>query len=179
MKSNGMRWVLLVFGILMVIQGCVLFATPAANSIVLAYLMSALMFVFGVAEIIYFFFRRDRHATGWVLADGVITAILGGLLLFTQGAKIPTMTTLFSMWVLFTGVTRMSASFAAREYGSANWGWILAAGILGILAGVWLMFDPVLAFISIGYLLPVTFVVQGVSAIAAFFSAGDSMKSAE
>ncbi len=173
MKSNGMRWVLLIFGILMVILGCVLFATPAANSIVLAYLMSALMFLYGIAEIIYFFARRNQHVSGWMLADGIITGILGGLLLFTQGAKIPTMTMLFSMWVLFTGVTRMSAALVAKELGSSNWGWILAAGILGILAGVWLMFDPVLAFISIGYLLPATFMVQGVSAVAAFFSTGN------
>ncbi len=170
MKNNAMRWLLLIFGILMVIFGFVLFATPGANSIILAYLMSVLMFLYGITEIIYFIVRHDRHVSGWVLADGIITAILGGLLLFTDGAKIPTMTMLFSMWVLFTGVTRLSAAFAAKDLGSANWGWILAAGIIGILAGIWLMCDPLLAFISIGYLLPMVFMVQGISAIGAFFA---------
>ncbi len=172
-KSNAMRWVLLIFGVLLIVMGIVLFATPAANSIVLAYAMSALMFVYGIAEIIFFICRHDRGASGWMLADGIITTILGGLLLFTDGVKIPTMTLLFSMWVLFTGVTRTTASFAAKDLGSPNWGWVLAAGIIGILAGTWLMFDPLLAFISIGYLLPAVFVVQGVSAVAAFFSTSD------
>lgn len=173
MKSTGTRVAMLILGILMVILGVTMFATPGMNAIVLAYVMSAMMLVYGVAEIIYFVGHRAHHVSGWVLADGIITALLGLLLLCTDGTRIPTMTMLFAMWVLFTGVNRMSASFAAKDLGSHNWGWILAAGIIGTLCGIWLMCDPLLALVSIGYLLPAVFVVQGISGVCAFFSTGE------
>ncbi len=170
MKSNAIRWVLLVIGILLVAMGVALLFTPAENSIVLAYCMSALMLVYGIAEIVYYIVKHDQDIAGWILADGLITGILGALLLITLDATVLTMTLLFTMWVLFTGVVRLVAGFAAKEAGSSGWGWVLAAGIAGIVIGIWFMFDPLLAFFSVGYLLPLVFVVQGISAIAVFFS---------
>ncbi len=176
MDSNIPRWLVLVLGILLIVMGIVLFFTPVANSIFFAYFMSALMLIFGGGEIIYYLCRHDKGISGWILADGIITVILGALLLFIPGATIPGMTILFAMWVLFTGVIRLSAAFAAKDRGSSDWGWILAAGILGILIGIWFMFDPLLTFISIGYILPLAFIVQGVSAIGVFLSTDKGSK---
>lgn len=174
MKSNTIRWLLLIFGILLALLGIVMFATPGMNTVVMAYVVCILMIVYSIAEIAFYIAHRKSHAvSGWLLADGIITAILGLLLLSMPGAQILTMSIMFAFWVLFTGVTRTSAAFAARDAGSSNWGWVLAAGILGILMGVWLLFDPLLAVVTIGFLLPVAFVVQGISAVAAFFATGN------
>ncbi len=173
MKGSTVRWWLLIFGILMAILGIVLFATPGMNTLVMAYVVCTLMLVYGIAEIAFYITHRKSQAvSGWLLADGIITAILGLLLMFMPGAQILTMSLMFAVWVLFTGVTRTSGAFAAKDAGSSNWGWVLAAGILGILVGVWLMFDPLLAVMTIGFLLPAAFVVQGISAVAAFFATG-------
>lgn len=165
------RWALLILGILLAVLGVVMFATPGINSIVMAYAVCFLMLVYGIAEIAYYIAHHKSHVvSGWLLADGIITALLGLLLLFVPGAQILTMSILFAVWVLFTGVTRTSAAFVAKGAGSSNWGWILFAGIIGILIGIWMMFDPLLAVMTIGFILPVTFLVQGFSAVAAFFA---------
>lgn len=171
MKNNTIRWALLIFGILLVGMGFVLFATPGANSLAMAYMVCILMLVYGICEIVFYIAHRKSHVvSGWLLADGMITAVLGLLLLFMPGAQILTMSLVFAAWVLFTGVTRTSAAFAAKDAGAPSWGWVLAAGILGILSGVWLMCDPLLAVVAMGYLLPAAFLIQGVSAVAAFIA---------
>ncbi len=174
MKNGIVRALLLIFGILMVILGCILFAIPGANSLALSYIVCILMLLYGIAEIVFYIANRKGHAvSGWVLADGIITAILSLLLLFMPVVQILTMSIMFAVWVLFTGVTRTSAAFVAKDLGESNWGWILAVGIIGILLGVWLMFDPLLAIITIGFLVAVAFIMQGVSAIAIFFATGN------
>ena len=173
MKNNAVRWILLIFGILLIVAGIALFATPGMNSLVMAYVVCILMLVYGIAEIVFYIAQHKNHiVSGWVLADGIITAILGLLLLFIPGTQILTMSILFAIWVLFTGVTRTTAAFTAKDAGSSNWGWILAAGILGIILGIWFMCDPVLTIMTIGFLLPLAFVMQGVSAISVFFTTG-------
>lgn len=171
MKTTGSRALVLILGILLVIMGIVLFATPGANSVALSYVFCILMLVFGIAEIFFYLSHRKAHiVSGWVLADGIITTILSILLLCMPGFQTLTMSYIFSFWVLFTGVTRTSAAFAAKDAGSRNWGWILATGIIGILLGTWLLFYPILAVMTIGYLIPFAFLMQGISAIATFFA---------
>ncbi len=171
MKSSTVHWMLLIFGILLIIVGVILFATPGINSIVMGYTVCILMLGYGIAEIAYYIANRKSHiVSGWLLADGIITTILGILLLFMPGAQILTMTILFAIWVLFTGVTRTSAAFTLKDAGSSNWGWVLLSGVIGIIVGIWFMFDPLLAIMTIGFLLPLALLVQGISAIFAFFA---------
>lgn len=178
MKSNtATRVLLLIFGILLIILGFVLFATPGMDAIVLGYIVCILMLVFGIAEIVFYCTHHKMHvASGWVLADGILTAILGLLLLFMPGAQILTMSIIFAIWVLFTGITSFASAFSAKDAGSHSWGWNLAAGIIGILLGFWLMFDPMLSIMTIGFLVPIAFIFEGVSAIATFFSTGEKHK---
>lgn len=174
MKTNtATRVLMLILGILLVIFGVFLFATPGFNAVMLGYLVSILMLVSGIAEIVFYATHHKTHAaSGWLLADGILTAILGLLLLFMPSAQVLTMSIIFAVWVLFTGVVSFSGAFTAKSAGSHSWGWSLALGIIGILLGLWLMFDPMLSIVSIGYLLPAAFVFEGISAIAAFFSGG-------
>jgi len=171
---------MLILGILLIVMGVVFFATPGINAVVTGYIVCALMLVFGIAEIVFYGVHHKTHsASGWVLADGILTTILGLMLLFIPGAQIVTMSILFAMWVLFTGITAFSGAFADKSAGSHSWGWNLTFGIIGILLGIWLMFDPMLSIVSIGYLLPVALIFEGVAAIAFFFSTSSKKTTAE
>ncbi len=169
--STATRVILLIFGILLILLSIALFAMPGMNTVVLGYIACILMLVYGIAQIVFYCINHKTQAvSGWVLADGILTGILGLLLLFMPGVQILTMSFLFAMWVLFGGITRLAGSFAVKDAGSSDWGWILAAGIIGTLLGIWLMFDPMLSLMTIGILVPLAFLFQGISAIATFFS---------
>lgn len=170
MKST-MRWLILVLGILLVLVAFGMFATPGANAVVMGYLVCFLMLVYGVCEIVYYcIHHKEQVVSGWLLADGIITTVLGLLLVTRPAAQILTMSVIFAVWVLFTGVTRTSGAFAAKSANDSGWGWMLAAGMLGILIGIWFLFNPAIATATIGFLLPIVLLMQGISAIFAFFA---------
>ncbi len=174
MRSTWGRIAALLIGILLIVLGIAAFSHPIANSVVVAYVACILMIGYGVAEIVHYCSKRKAsHLSGWVLADGIISTILGVMLLFMPGAQILGMAMVFAFWTLFTGVTRTSAAFAAKDLGLPNWGWILAAGILGCLIGMFLMFNPLYGIMAIGIFVPMVFIMQGISAISMFFATRD------
>jgi uncharacterized membrane protein HdeD (DUF308 family) len=61
-------------------------------------------------------------------------------------------------------------SFAART--PDQWGWLAAAGILGIIVGVIALFFPGLTILTAAFFLGIVLVVQGVVEIAAAIRAG-------
>ena len=71
-KSTASRVLLLIFGVILIILGFVLFATPGMDAVILGYIVCILMLVYGIAEIVFYCTHRKLHiASGWVLADGV------------------------------------------------------------------------------------------------------------
>jgi len=163
MKMNkATRVLVLILGIILLLFGFVLMATPGLDAVILGYFICTVMLIYGIAQIVFYGSHRKLHVvSGWVLADGILTAILGLLLLFMPGAQIMTMTVVFAVWVLFSGIMSFAGAFAAKDAGSHDWGWNLAAGIIGMVLGFWLMCDPLLSLMSIGYLLPFTLLFQG------------------
>lgn len=175
MKSTTTRVLLLIFGILLIIMGIALFATPVANSVAVAYIICFLMIIYGIVEISHYFSERKLQiASGWTLADGIITVILGVILLFTPSAAILTTVWVFAFWLLFTGIMRTAGAFTAKKARIKGWGWILAAGIIGILLGILFMCEPLFTITVIGFSLPILFIIQGISAVAMFFTRSDS-----
>ncbi len=174
MKKSTVRWIALIAGICLLLLGCALFATPVLNSVAVAYVAVALMLIHGVTEICHYFTsRKEQGLSGWSLADGIITTVLALMLLFQPGAEMFMISYIFAFWVLFTGVTRTSAAFTLRDIGGKRWGWVLAAGIIGILLGVLALFNPLYGILVIGFMLPMLFIIQGISAVAVFFASGD------
>ncbi len=52
---------MLIFCILLIIMGVVLFATPGINSLALSYLLLILMLVYGIGEIIFYVTHHKLH----------------------------------------------------------------------------------------------------------------------
>lgn len=65
-------------------------------------------------------------------------------------------------WVLFRGVFGIGLSFQLKSFGTPNWGWLLALGILTVLFSFLLLLNPVLAGLSIVFMTAFSFVALGV-----------------
>ena len=47
-----------------------------------------------------------------------------------------------------------------------NWGWVLASGVLGLLLGIYLIFNPILSLLMLGFFIGLQLILEG-AAIAA------------
>ena len=96
---------------------------------------------------------------------GVLTVILSLFLLFNQWFTMMSLPFLFTLWLLFSGISRFVSAFDLRAFGVRGWGWILTIGIILMVAGFICMMDPWVSVAAIGLTVGLAFLLEGVSAI--------------
>ncbi|WP_099223821.1 HdeD family acid-resistance protein [Listeria costaricensis] len=176
MKTFG-RVLLLIAGILMIIMGIWLLFNPVATLLASNVFFAIVLLVSGIFHTVsYFSDKKLQHVSGWVLAEGILSILLGVFMLFNEIAGAATLVMLFAMWVLFAGIMRIISSMSAKNNNVSGWGWLLALGIIGVVLGFIAMFDPVVSVIGIVIVMATFFIVQGISAIASFFFLGKFSK---
>ena len=125
------------------------------------------MLVSGIIEIAVFAGTSGvLLGSGWLLLDGVLTVIMSMFLLFNQWFTMLSLPFLFTIWLLFSGISRFVSAFDLKALGVRAWGWVLAIGILLIVGGFVCMMDPWISVVAIGVTVGLVFILEGVSAIA-------------
>ncbi len=168
MKS--MRWLMLVSGILWVILGITCIFHPVSTLVTLAMFFSIAMLVSGISQVAAYFSDFRENRSGWVLAGGILSVVLGLWLLIGRGytalaAMIPFVV---SIWVLSEGVSRTIGAFTLKDAGMENWGWVLALGIVEILLGGMLTFMPILSGWMAAFAVSAMCISHGLSDISMF-----------
>lgn len=108
-----------------------------------------------------------------ILVQGIALLIIGGLLMTKTGVTTVALVLFLGWWWLVSGVFEVVSIFMDRTM----WGWKLASGVLGILAGGYIIAAPVLgSVIVVGFatiMLGINGMVIGVvELIKAFQGAG-------
>ncbi|EFS04145.1 membrane protein, putative [Listeria seeligeri FSL S4-171] len=167
------RILVLLAGIAMIVLGIWFLFHPGISLLTSTLMFGFLLLISGIFNTVsYFSDKKLQKVSGWVLADGILSILLGFLLLFNEFAGTETIVLLFGMWVLFAGIMRTIGAFTAKQNNVQGWGWILTIGIIGIVVGFIALFNPVVSAIGIVLIVGIFFIVQGISAIATFFFIG-------
>ena len=77
---GGFIWALL-FGVLTLVVGISLIFNPLAGMVSLTLLVAVLFLVTGVVKVMYAFSLRPVSGWGWVLASGILSLVLGVMIL--------------------------------------------------------------------------------------------------
>lgn len=171
-QEKSMKWLLLVSGILVLLIGVVMIFTPFSDLVGLALFIGVAMFVSGISEIITFFSEGIGYHSGWVMASGILSTLLGGWILFGRGssALIATLPYVFAVWMIAEGIMSIAGAFTVKSVGSSMWGWMLVVGILVTILGFMLLLDPLTSTLYISYLLAFMVISYGINNIVMFFN---------
>ncbi len=113
--TGGVLWELLL-GILYIFVGAFLLFRPVAGLASLTLALAIYLFAEGVLELILAFRLRPMPGSGWLLFDGVITLVLGVMIWRTWPSSTEWFIgTLVGLSMLFSGITRLMLSLAARR----------------------------------------------------------------
>lgn len=161
-KSTTVLWVLA--SILMIVAGIVCFCLPVDTTMsVFAYIVGAIVLLIGIVEIVGFFTTAGFIGGGAFLADGIITTILGIILLANEGVVAGFIPFIFAMWFIIEGISELSLSISASKYHVPYWWTLLILSILEIVFGFLTFFDPIGGAISMTILVGTFLVVHGIS----------------
>ena len=138
-----MRILNVAAGVLLIAAGIYCLCNQDVALLSAGLLLGIFLLLSGVAEIVVFAAASGvMLGSGWLLLDGILTVIMSLFLLFNQWFTMLSLPFLFTLWLLFSGVSQCVSSFDLRALGVRAWGWILAVGILLTLAGFICLMDP-------------------------------------
>src|SRR5690554_5104700 len=133
--NNALKhwYIPLLVGIFFVIVSIITFTSPATSLLALAILFSLSFLFGGIAEIIFSIANKDQlHNWGWSLVFGIITAVVGILLLTNPALSMATLALYVGFVILFRSIASISFAIDLKRYGSKGWGFLLFSGILEI-----------------------------------------------
>lgn len=113
--AGSVIWKLLV-GLAYIAAGVYMILYPAIGVATLTLLLAGLFFVEGVLNIVLFFQMRSLGGSGWMLVDGIITLVLGGMIYMQWPASSAwAIGTLVGVSMIISGVSRVMLSLAVRK----------------------------------------------------------------
>lgn len=165
-NSKTMKVLNIIAGVLLIAAGVYCLCNQDIAALTAGLMVGIFMLVSGVIEIVVFVATSGvLFGSGWLLLDGILTVILSLFLLFNQWFTLLSLPFLFTIWLLFSGISRFVSAFDLRALGVRAWGWVLAIGILLIVGGFVCMMDPWVSVVAIGVTVGLVFILEGVSAI--------------
>jgi uncharacterized membrane protein HdeD (DUF308 family) len=113
--TGGVVWELLL-GILYGFIGVYLLMHPIGGLATLTLVLAIYLFAEGILELLLSFQLRPLPGSGWLIFDGIITLILGGLIWKTWPSSTEwAIGTLVGVSMLFSGMSRLMLSMAAHR----------------------------------------------------------------
>lgn len=151
MKSlKTAKLMLCIMGAVMFIMGAATLLMPAAALATIAMMLGGGFVVAGIFCLISFFSEKEILLNpGWVLVQGILNIFIGIFLLWNLGPTIMSIPYIVAFWMMFSGITKFSASFNLKRLGADKWWIVLVNGIIGIFISFLMMFFP---FFGAGFL---------------------------
>jgi uncharacterized membrane protein HdeD (DUF308 family) len=105
-----------LIGVAYIVGGMYLLKNPSIALASFTLLLAAILIAEGVFQVIAFFQLRVLPGSGWILLDGILTLILGGLIAYPwPGSSLWAIGTLIGVNLIISGSTRLMQSVAARS----------------------------------------------------------------
>lgn len=163
LKETVKHWYIpLIVGIFFVIVSIVAFASPLGSLLTLSILFALSFLLGGIAEVFFSIANRSQMDNwGWTLAFGIITWIVGVLLLLNPSLSMTALAFYIGFVILFRSIATIGFAMDIKQYGNKNWIGILLLGILGTIASFILIWNPLFAGLSIVILVALSFLFAG------------------
>lgn len=136
----------LIAGILLIILGVWVFFTPASSFVALSLLFTCSFILFGLFDLMLAIINRHEWEDwGWALVRGILSVILGVILVCHPGVSMVVLAAYVGFWALFNSILVTVAAINFKHYGIDDWGYRLILGIVGILLSFFLLTNLTLA----------------------------------
>lgn len=146
----------------LIAMGVCLMIWPGTSAVAICMAMGILAIVYGVVRIVgYFCNDLYRLAFQFDLAVGLLSILVGAVLLLRADRVMTYLPILVGVFLLVDSVLRFQTAMDAKAFGMGKWWVILLAAILGAALGVWLLVRPGESAVDLTRLLGLALVIDG------------------
>lgn len=158
-------WLLALRGVLAMLFGIMAILWPLMAFTVLAIFFGAYFLVDGVFALVAAFLGRGSEPWWALLLEGLVGIIIGGLLLINPGFADEVLLIVIACWFIVTGIFEIVAAIMLRKAIVGEF-WLVLSGILSVVFGVLALIRPVVAAITIAWLIGIYSIFFGAMLIA-------------
>ncbi len=150
-KKTIKHWYLpLLTGVILVVVGILTFMYPLDSYLTLALLFSLSFVVSGLLESFFSISnRKTMDNWGWHLAGGILSLIIGVLLLMNPEVSIITLPFYVGFLIMFRSVMAIGVALDLRNYRVLSWGNLMVTGVLGIIFSFMLLWNPLFGGLTV------------------------------
>ncbi len=162
-------WVVLLQGILLIILSIYIFQNPVEVLAGISLWFGLLVLAAGVLGVIGWLAADRPEREGMSLFWSILTAAFGLLMLLHLLVTMKTLTVIFGLWMLVTGLLLVQSGWSLRSKNS--FGWIMViAGVLSAVAAVMVVFNIGTGAIGISTLFGLQVLLTGIALILLSFA---------
>lgn len=153
----------LIIGVLLIGTGIWTFTSPAESYLALSILFSISFLISGILEILFAFANKNEMDNwGWMLALGIMTTLIGVMLLARPEISMITLPLYVGFLVMFRAFGAMGTAMDLKNYGVMDWGTLMVIAVLGLIFSFILIWNPVFAGMTIVFWTGVALLTSGV-----------------
>jgi uncharacterized membrane protein HdeD (DUF308 family) len=150
-------WLIVLVGLLSFVAGVIILVKPGDSLATLAVIAGVFLLVDGILELAESFMSSTRNR-GMVALFGVITAIVGVLLIRHPVGGVTAVALLIGLWLIVIGVIRFATAFDEYEYRA----WYAFAGVVELIAGIVIVANPDIGYATLAILVGIGFIINGI-----------------
>ncbi len=159
-------WMFLLRAALLIILGIWMIANPGMGAAALAIYLGIMYMFTGIIQIVFSISNRKKlEDWGWYLLGGILDLVIGAYMLTHPGITVAVITILIGIMMAFLGGTLISKSLQLRNKDTEGWGYLLAFGILTVIAGLLILFNPFAGAATLITIIGISFLIGGVASI--------------
>ncbi|WP_312555840.1 HdeD family acid-resistance protein [Empedobacter brevis] len=159
-------WILLLIGLLFIGMGIYCFAFPTVSYVALSVFFAVSFLFSGISEIIFSISNKDEiDSWGWTLAYGIVTTIVGFMLVVNPILSLEVFAYYVGFLILFRSISGISYAFDLKNYGVKDWGVSLFLAVIGLIISLILLSSPQLAGLTAVAWLGLAVISSGLFAI--------------
>ena len=159
----------IVVSILLALCGILVFTTPVGSGMLFTWAMMITMSINGMFRIVRYFLLPKEARNGWMLADGIISVVIGILILGEIVAQpfgatfsiISVIGFFIGFYEIVTGINQLCSVGAVKQNGGSG-GWMIFIGIVNIICGIFVATHPIISYFVMEWMLGFWLCVFGI-----------------
>ena len=161
----------LIIGLFSLYVGYLIVKHPLTGLLSIVVVIGIFSIIRGIYQLYFAYqvLRWFNRRTGWLIFSGIIDLLLGILFLFNLPIGLTTLIYILAFWFIIDGIAECSLASVYRLFGKSYYWLIIILAVLAIIAGVVLLFRPMLGALVIVIMAAVYFFMSGILEIVEAF----------
>lgn len=156
----------IILSVLTIALGVVMIIWPDISALTACYLTGAICIAMGIYELVRYFelglagvlFRFD-------LGIGIFSILAGVILICHPMGAMTVLPIILGVYIIISGIFSIQTSTELRIFGYSSWWTSLVLGIIGVLLGVFMIFDPFTGAAALMIYIGISLLVTGIQSI--------------